>query len=177
MRVIISIIFSLSCLILTAQDTNKFKRKISVDGTYLLSFFKTEDARITPLNIKFPLNKKCNFRTGFNIETSTASNKGVEGDLKIGIEIPHQYSEKWSYYYGTDINCAYYNYNDQDNSILIYSFIPFFGFEVYFSKEFSLSYEPKLIFSHYKYDGVVDDIYEEEIRLTGLSQFFINFNF
>ena len=64
---------------------------------------------------------------------------------------------------------------------MIFSFIPFFGFEVFLAKEFSLSYEPKLIFNHYKYsdpDAIINQkTYEEEVKLTGLSQFFINFSF
>ena len=181
MRKLITIILVLSCCSLAAQESNEYKRQVSVDGTYLLSFFKTEEARITPFNIKFPINSKYTFRTGFNINTSTSSNKGFEGDLKIGIEIPHPYSEKWSYYYGADFNGAYFNYNDRDNSTMIFSFIPFFGFEVFLVKEFSLSYEPKLIFNHYRYSDpsaiINKESYNEEIKLTGLSQFFINFNF
>ena len=181
MRILITIIFFLFCFFLTAQESNEYKRQVSVDGTYLLSFFKTEEARITPFNVKFPLNSKYNFRTGFNINISTSSNKGFEGDLKIGIEIPKKYSEKWSYYYGADINGAYFNYNDRDNATMILSFIPFFGFEVFLAKEFSLSYEPKLIFNHYRYSDpaaiINKESYNEELKLTGLSQFFINFNF
>jgi hypothetical protein len=64
---------------------------------------------------------------------------------------------------------------------MILSFMPFLGFEVFLSKEFSLSYEPKLIFNHYKYSDpsaiLNQESYNEEIKLTGLSQFFINFNF
>jgi hypothetical protein len=52
---------------------------------------------------------------------------------------------------------------------------------VFLAKEFSLSYEPKLIFNHYKYSDpsaiINKESYNEEIKLTGLSQFFINFNF
>ena len=107
MRKLITIVLILSCCSLTAQESNEYKRQVSVDGTYLLSFLKTEEARITPFNIKFPINSKYNFRAGFNISTSTSSNKGFEGDLKIGIEIPHPYSEKWKYYYGADFNGAY----------------------------------------------------------------------
>ena len=181
MRKLITIVLILSCCSLTAQESNEYKRQVSVDGTYLLSFLKTEEARITPFNIKFPINSKYNFRAGFNISTSTSSNKGFEGDLKIGIDISHPYSEKWSYYYGADINGAYFNYNDRDNSTMILSFVPFLGFEVFLAKEFSLSYEPKLIFNHYKYSDpsaiINKESYNEEIKLTGLSQFFINFNF
>ena len=151
MRAVIVIIFIVFCFNLNAQEERKYKRKVSVDGTYLLSFFKTAEARLTPFNIKLSLNERFNFRTGFNINTSTSSNKGFEGDLKIGIDISHHYSKKWSYYYGADINGAYFNYNDRDNSTMILSFMPFLGFEVFLSKEFSLSYEPKLIFNHYKY--------------------------
>lgn len=181
MRAVIVIIFIASCFNLNAQEERKYKRKVSVDGTYLLSFFKTAEARLTPFNIKLSLNERFNFRTGFNINTSTSSNKGFEGDLKFGIDISHHYSKKWSYYYGADINGAYFNYNDRDNSTMILSFMPFLGFEVFLSKEFSLSYEPKLIFNHYKYSDpsaiLNKESYNEEISLTGLSQFFINFNF
>jgi len=130
MRAVIVIIFIASCFNLNAQEERKYKRKVSVDGTYLLSFFKTAEARLTPFNIKLSLNERFNFRTGFNINTSTSSNKGFEGDLKIGIDISHHYSKKWSYYYGADINGAYFNYNDRDNSTMILSFMPFLGFEV-----------------------------------------------
>jgi hypothetical protein len=176
------IIFIIICSFnLNAQEAREYKSKVSVDGTYLLSFFKTEEARLTPFNIKLSLNDKYNFRTGFNINTSTSSNKGFEGDLKIGIDISHPYAKKWSYYYGADINGAYFNYNDRDNSTMILSFMPFLGFEVFLAKEFSLSYEPKLIFNHYKYSNpsaiINQESYNEEIKLTGLSQFFINFNF
>lgn len=181
MRAVIVIIFIVFCFNLNAQEERKYKRKVSVDGTYLLSFFKTAEARLTPFNIKLSLNERFNFRTGFNINTSTSSNKGFEGDLKIGIDISHPYSKKWSYYYGADINGAYFNYNDRDNSTMILSFMPFLGFEVFLSKEFSLSYEPKLIFNHYKYSDpsaiINKESYEDQIKLTGLSQFFINFNF
>ena len=181
MRSLIIIIFLTSCFNLNAQEARKYKRKVSVDGTYLLSFFKTEEARLTPFNIKLSLNDKYNFRTGFNINTSTSSNKVFEGDLKIGIDISHSYSKKWNYYYGVDINGAYFNYNDRDNSTIILSLMPFLGFEAFLSKEFSLSYEPKLILSHYKYSDpaaiIKKESYEDEIKLTGLSQFFINFNF
>ena len=181
MRILILITFIVSCFALTAQEERKYKRKVSVDGTYLLSFFKTAEARITPFNIKFPVIGNLNLRTGFNINSSSSSNKGFEGDLKIGADISHPYSKKWSYYYGADINGAYFNYNDLDNSTMILSFIPFCGFEVFLSKEFSLSYEPKLILNHYKYfdpSAIINkEIYEDEIKLTGLSQFFINFNF
>ena len=64
---------------------------------------------------------------------------------------------------------------------MILSFLPFLGFEGFLAKEFSLSYEPKLIFNHYKYSDpsaiINKESYNEEIKLTGLSQFFINFNF
>jgi len=181
MRIVILITFIVSCFAVTAQEERKYKRKVSVDGTYLLSFFKTAEARITPFNVKIPIMGNINFRTGFNINSSSSSNKGFEGDLKIGADISHPYSKKWSYYYGADINGAYFNYNDRDNSTMILSFIPFFGFEVFLSKEFSLSYEPKLILNHYKYSDpsaiINKESYEDEIKLTGLSQFFINFNF
>ena len=181
MRVIIAIISIAFCFTLNAQEERKYKRKVLVDGTRLFSFFKTEEARLTPLNIKFLLKNKYNFRTGFNINTSTSSNKGLELDLKIGVDISHDYSKKWSYYYGADINGAYFNYNDRDNSTLILSFMPFLGFEVFLTKEFSLAYEPKLIFNHYKYSDpsaiLNKESYEKELKLTGLSQFFINFNF
>ena len=181
MRKLITTVLILSCCSLTAQESDNYKKQVSVDGTYLLSFLKTEEARITPFNIKFPINSKYNFRAGFNINTSTSSNKGFEGDLKIGIEIPHPYSEKWSYYYGVDVNGTYYDYNDRPKTTLILSVMPFFGFEVFLAKEFSLSYEPKLIFSHYKNsdpDSFTNKVtYDEETKLTGLSQFFINFNF
>ena len=181
MRSLVIIIFLTSCFNLNAQEVRKYKRTVSVDGTYLLSFFKTAEARLTPFNIKLSLNDKYNFRTGFNINASTSSNKGFEGDLKIGIDISHPYSKKWSYYYGADINGAYFNYNDRDNSAIILSFMPFLGFEVFLAKEFSLSYEPKLIFNHYKYSDpsaiINKKSYENEIKITGLSQFFINFNF
>ena len=181
MRAIIVIILIAFFFNLNAQEERKYKRKVSVDGTYLFSFFKTAEARLTPFNIKLSLNDKYNFRTGFNINTSTSSNKGFEGDLKIGIDISYPYSKKWNYYYGADVNGAYFNYNDRDNSTMILSFMPFLGFEVFLSKEFSLSYEPKLIINHYKYSDpfalINKESYEEEIKLTGLSQFFLNFNF
>jgi hypothetical protein len=181
MRIIILIILIVFSFAVTAQEERKYKRKVSVDGTYLLSFFKTAEARLTPFNIKLSLNDRYNFRAGFNINSSSSSNKGFEGDLKIGADISHPYSKKWSYYYGADINGAYFNYNDRDNSTMILSFMPFFGFEVFLSKEFSLSYEPKLILNQYKYSDpsaiMNKESYEDEIKLTGLSQFFINFNF
>ena len=59
--------------------------------------------------------------------------------------------------------------------------MPFLGFEVFFSKEFSLSYETKLIFNYYRNSDPSSfgnkESFNEEIKLTGLSQFFINFNF
>ena len=181
MRIIILIILIAFSFAVTAQEERKYKRKVSVDGTYLLSFFKTAESRLTPFNIKLSLNDRYNFRAGFNINSSSSSNKGFEGDLKIGADISHPYSKKWSYYYGADINGAYFNYNDRDNSTMILSFMPFFGFEVFLSKEFSLSYEPKLILNQYKYSDpsaiMNKESYEDEIKLTGLSQFFINFNF
>jgi len=181
MRIIILIILIVFSFAVTAQEERKYKRKVSVDGTYLLSFFKTAESRLTPFNIKLSLNDRYNFRAGFNINSSSSSNKGFEGDLKIGADISHPYSKKWSYYYGADINGAYFNYNDRDNSTMILSFMPFFGFEVFLSKEFSLSYEPKLILNQYKYSDpsaiMNKESYEDEIKLTGLSQFFINFNF
>ena len=181
MRIIILIILIVFSFAVTAQEERKYKRKVSVDGTYLLSFFKTAEARLTPFNIKLSLNDRYNFRAGFNINSSSSSNKGFEGDLKIGADISRPYSKKWSYYYGADINGAYFNYNDRDNSTMILSFMPFFGFEVFLSKEFSLSYEPKLILNQYKYSDpsaiMNKESYEDEIKLTGLSQFFINFNF
>ena len=181
MRIIILIILIVFSFAVTAQEERKYKRKVSVDGTYLLSFFKTAEPRLTPFNIKLSLNDRYNFRAGFNINSSSSSNKGFEGDLKIGADISHPYSKKWSYYYGADINGAYFNYNDRDNSTMILSFMPFFGFEVFLSKEFSLSYEPKLILNQYKYSDpsaiMNKESYEDEIKLTGLSQFFINFNF
>jgi hypothetical protein len=181
MRIIILIILIVFSFAVTAQEERKYKRKVSVDGTYLLSFFKTAEARLTPFNIKLSLNDRYNFRAGFNINSSSSSNKGFEGDLKIGADISHPYSKKWSYYYGADLNGAYFNYNDRDNSTMILSFMPFFGFEVFLSKEFSLSYEPKLILNQYKYSDpsaiMNKESYEDEIKLTGLSQFFINFNF
>ena len=181
MRIVILITFIVSCFTLTAQEERVYKRKVSIDGTYLLSFFKTAEARVTPFNVKFPLVGNINFRTGFNLNASTSSNKGFEGDLKLGIEISNPYSKKWSYYYGADINGAYFNYNDRDNTTTIFSFIPFIGFEVFLAKEFSLSYEPKLILNHYKYSDpsaiINKESYEDQIKLTGLSQFFINFNF
>jgi len=163
------------------KEKRTLNRSMSVDGTYLLSFLKTEEVRITPFNLHVQLKDKLNLRTGFNINNSTSSNKGFTGDLKIGAEYVEKYSEKWSYYYGVDLNCAYSNYNDRDNTILILSAMPFFGFEVLLGDEFSLSYEPKIIFNHYKYqdpDSIAEKIsYEDEIKLTGLSQFYINFNF
>jgi len=181
MRVIMFIISLAFCFNLNAQDERKYKKKVSVDGTYLFSFFKTEESRLTPLNFKLSFNEKYSFRTGFNINTSTSTNKGLEMDFKIGGDISNNYSKKWSYYYGVDINGAYFNYNDRDNTTLILSFMPFWGFEVFFSKEFSLAYEPKLIFNHYKYSDpsaiINKENYEKELKLTGLSQFFLNFNF
>ena len=98
MRTIIFIFIIAFCFNLNAQEEREYKRKVSVDGTYLLSFFKTAEARLTPFNIKLSLNDKYNFRTGFNINTSTSSNKGFEGDLKIGLDISHPYSKKWNYH-------------------------------------------------------------------------------
>tara|TARA_B100000989_G_scaffold298134_1_gene286253 strand:+ start:6399 stop:6944 length:546 start_codon:yes stop_codon:yes gene_type:complete len=167
--------------LVNAQENATFKRQISVDGTYLISVLKTEEKRITPFNIKFHLNKKYYLRTGFNINNSTSSNKGFEGDFKIGFETPNKLSEKWKYYYGTDFNSTYKNYNDRENTTTIFSLLPLIGFEVNIVDEFSLSYEPRIIFSYKIFkdpDSFYDRIsYEKEIKLTGLSQFFINFNF
>lgn len=181
MRIIYIFIFIGFCLHLSGQEDERYKNKVSVDGTYLLSFFKTEEARTTPFNINLPISKKYSFRTGFNINTATSSNKGFEGDFKIGVQVSKPYSMRWNYYYGTDFNSAYFKYNDRDNTTTIFSIIPFFGFEVFFTKEFSLSYEPKLIFNHYRYSdpsSLFDkESFDEEVKLTGLSQFYINFNF
>jgi hypothetical protein len=159
-----------------------FNKCVSVDGTYFLSFFfKTEEARITPFNIKLNIFKNINLRTGFNLNQSTSSNRGLNLDIKLGFEKLKRYSPKWNYYYGIDVNGTYINYNDRPNTTSIISTIPFIGFEVFLTKEFSLSYEPKLIYSFIKYedpDSFSDKIsYAEEFRLSGLSQFFINFNF
>ena len=56
MRAIIVIFTIAFCFNLNAQEQREYKRKVSVDGTYLLSFFKTEEARLTPFNIKLSLN-------------------------------------------------------------------------------------------------------------------------
>ena len=97
MRSLVIIIFLTSCFYLKAQETKEYKRSVSIDGTYLLSFFKTEEARLTPFNIKLSLSNKYNFRTGLNINTSTSSNKGFEGDLKIGVDISHPGMDTISY--------------------------------------------------------------------------------
>tara|TARA_B100000902_G_scaffold55402_1_gene62113 strand:- start:38469 stop:39014 length:546 start_codon:yes stop_codon:yes gene_type:complete len=181
MRILFFTIFFLYSYSAIAQEKDKYETKVSIDGTYLLSFFKTEEPRITPFNIKFFMNNKYNIRAGFNLNSSTSTNRGFEGDIKIGFDIPKKYAKTWSYYYGVDINGAYYNYNDRDNTTTILSVIPFFGFEVFLTKEFSLSYEPKLIYNYYKYknpSSIINQVnYNEELKLTGLSQFFINFNF
>jgi len=182
MRLIIILFISLLAFSSPAQEQKRvFTKSISVDGTYLLSFLKTEEVRITPFNLHLAITNNLNLRTGFNINNSTSSNKGFTGDMKIGIEYEERYSKKWSYYYGLDLNSAYTNYNDRENTTLILSAIPFLGFEVSLTDEFSLSYEPKIIFNHYKYrdpEAIINKVsYEDEIKLTGLSQFYINFNF
>ena len=158
-----------------------YNKCASIDGTYLLFFFKTEEARITPFNIKFNVSENLNLRTGFNLNLSTSFNGVLDLDIKLGFEKLKRYSSKWNYYYGIDINGTYINYSDRPNTTSILSTIPFIGFEVFLTKEFSLSYEPKLIHSFIKYedpDSFADKIsYAKEFRLTGLSQFFINFNF
>ena len=158
-----------------------FNKCASIDGTYLLFFFKTEEARITAFNLKLNVFKNINLRTGFNFNLSTTSNRGLNLDLKLGFEKLKRYSPKWNYYYGLDVNATYINYSDRPNTTSIISTMPFIGFEVFLTKEFSLSYEPKLIYSFIKYvdpDSFTNKIsYVEEFRLTGLSQFFINFNF
>ena len=175
---ILTFFFSYS---LNAQELNSFNRQISIDGTYLFSILKTEEKRITPFNVKFVLNSKYNLRTGFNINNSTSSNKGFEGDLKIGFEVPSKISKNWKYYYGVDVNSTYKNYNDRENTTTIFSLLPLMGFEVNIVDEFSLSYEPRLIFSYFIYrdpDSFLNQTtYERQMKLTGLSQFFINFNF
>ena len=95
MRVIMFIISLAFCFNLNAQDERKYKKKVLVDGTYLFSFFKTEESRLTPLNFKLSFNEKYSFRTGFNINTSTSTNKGLEMDFKIGGDISNNYSKKW----------------------------------------------------------------------------------
>jgi len=177
---LITIICIFSTVQLIAQEEQVFKRTIAVDGTYLLSFFKTAEARITPFNLKYTY-KKLRFRGGFNLNHSTATNKGFQGDFKLGVEFPKKYSKKWQYYYGTDFNVTYISYNDRDNTTKMFSVLPFLGFEVFFSKEFSLGYEPKLIWTYSIYTDpssffeTISDSYET--KLSGLSQFFINFNF
>lgn len=161
------------------QELN-FKRTISIDGTYLFSFLKTEEARITPFNIRYKYND-IRIRGGFNLKQSTANNKGIDFDGKLGIEFPKKYTDKWEYYYGVDLNGTYISYNDQENITKIASVIPFFGFEIFFTKEFSLAYEPKMIYSYIMYNNnnsfLNENPSENELRLTGLSQFFINFHF
>jgi hypothetical protein len=167
---------------LDSINQNQFNKTISIDGTYFLSIlFKTEEPRITPFNFEFNVLKNIKLRTGFNLDHSTATNKGLNLDLKIGFEKLKRYSSKWNYYYGVDINSAYVNYNDRPNTISTLSALPFIGFEIFISKQFSFSYEPRLIYSLIKYEDpesfTEKTIFEEEFKLTGLSHFFINFNF
>ncbi len=159
-----------------------YNRHITIDGTYFLTLlFKTEEPRITPFNFEFNVFKNINLRTGFNLDNSTGSNKGMNVDLKIGFEKISRYSIKCNYYYGFDINGTYIDYNDRPNKTSIISLLPFMGFEFFLTKQFSLSYEPKLIYSFSKYedpDSFLDKIsFEEEFKLTGLSHFFMTFNF
>lgn len=159
-----------------------YNKHVTIDGTYFLTLlFKTEEPRITPFNFEFNVLKNTNLRTGFNLNHSSASNKGLNLDLKIGFEKFKSHSPKWNYYYGMDINGTYIDYNDRPNTTSIISALPFFGFEFFLTKQFSLSYEPKLIYSISKYkdpDSFTEKIsYEEEFKLTGLSHFFMTFNF
>ena len=164
---------------INAQST--YKKSIFVDGTYLLSFLKTSESKITPINMKILLKDKVNLRFGFNLDNSTSENKGFEGTLMLGLEKTHEFSSKWSYGYGIDINSTHITYNYMPNTISIFSCIPFFAFEVYFSDEFSLVYEPKLFFNYYKYSDPdsfnINDTNEMESKLSGLSQFYLKFNF
>jgi hypothetical protein len=167
---------------LDSINQNQFNKTISIDGTYFLSIlFKTEEPRITPFNFEFNVLKNIKLRTGFNLDHSTATNKGLNLDLKIGFEKLKRYSSKWNYYYGVDINSAYVNYNDRPNTISTLSALPFICFEIFISKQFSFSYEPRLIYSLIKYEDpesfTEKTIFEEEFKLTGFSHFFINFNF
>ena len=167
---------------LDSLSNNKINKAISVDGTYLLTLlFKTEEPRITPFNFELSVLKNVNLRTGFNLDYSTSSNKGLNLDFKIGIEKLKSFSPKWRYNYGVDINGTYINYNDRPNTTSIISTLPFFGFEYFITKQLSLTYEPKLIYSFIEYkdpNSFIEKIsYENEFRLTGLSQFYINFNF
>ena len=159
-----------------------YNKHVTIDGTYFLTLlFKTEEPRITPFNFEFNVLKNTNLRTGFNLNHSTASNKGLNLDLKIGFEKFRSHSPKWNYYYGVDVNGTYIDYNDRPNTTSAISALPFFGFEFFLTKQFSLSYEPKLLYSISKYedpDSFTEKIsYEQEFKLTGLSHFFITFNF
>lgn len=186
MRKVIVLIFYLLCveLQLFAQDNEKsFHRTISVDGTYLLSFFKTEEARITPINFKYSYNRY-SIRSGFNLNYGSDINPGGEefnGDIKIGIEFPKRFAKKWKYYYGADLTGAYTTYNSSETTITRFTAIPFVGFEVFFSSAFALGYEPSLLASYTIYkntNSFGNPInYGTMIKITGLSQFFINFHF
>jgi len=177
--ILFSLIFVLCNINLFSQS--KYDKSIFIDGTYLFSFFKTSEARITPLNMKITLKDEVNLRFGFNLDNSTAQNKGFEGDLMVGVEKTKNYSSKWSFIYGVALNTGYITYNDRPNTTTIYSCIPFFGFEVHFTEEFSLVYEPKLFFNYYDYTDPdsfsLEENDEMETKLSGLSQFYIKFNF
>ena len=175
-------LYSKSNEYIDSTNSVSYKKHITIDGTYFLTLlFKTEEPRVTPFNFEFNVFKNINLRTGFNLDNSTASNKGMNVDLKIGFEKISRYSIKCNYYYGFDINGTYIDYNDRPNKTSIISLLPFVGFEFFLTKQFSLSYEPKLIYSFSKYedpDSFLDKIsFEEEFKLTGLSHFFMTFNF
>lgn len=177
--ILFSLIFGLASSNLFSQS--KYDKSVFIDGTYLFSFFKTSEARITPLNMKIHLKNDVNLRFGFNLDNSSAQNKGFEGDLMVGVEKIKNYSPKWSLIYGLAVNTGYISYNDRPNTTMIYSCIPFFGFEVNFTEEFSLVYEPKFFFNYYDYSDPdsfsLEDNDELESKLSGLSQFYIKFNF
>lgn len=183
MRKVIGVLFCLLCINsqLFAQESKKsVHRTISVDGTYLLSFFKTEEARMTPLNFKYRFNRY-SLRSGFNLNYDSGNNHGLDADIKIGIEFPNKLSEKWQYYYGADLVGSFTTYNSSETTISRFVAVSFLGFEVFFSSQFSLGYEPSLLASFYtvrnpnSFNEPI--IYDNSIRLTGLSQFFINFYF
>lgn len=157
-----------------------YKKSIFIDGTYLLSFLKTSEEKITPLNMKLFLKDDIHLRFGFDLNNSSADNKKFEGSIMLGLEKTHKYSPKWSYGYGIDINNSYTYYNSNSNSLVSYSLIPFFAFEVDLTEEFSLVYEPKLFLNYYKYstpDSFIKETDEYESKISGLSQFFLKFNF
>lgn len=170
------------CGDLDSLNETKSNKAISIDGTYFLTLlFKTEEPRITPFNFELGVSKNVNLRTGFNLDYSTSSNKGLNLDFKIGVEKLKFFSPKWRYNFGLDVTGTYINYNDRPNTTSMISTLPFIGFEYFISKQLSFIYEPKLLYSFIEYkdpNSFVDKIsYEHELKLTGLSQFYINFNF